>query len=121
MERACERPRRLDAPLDQHGYELGWRQRLDLAGEWLARNDVHRLADEQVAHCAVLEHLCQEVPDLVHLAETLEHGREPTVLLSRLFRVGEIVVEVVLSRRRRHAKQLAAWRVDHDRAKSADF
>ncbi len=121
VERPRERPWPLHASFDEHGHELGRRQRLDLAGQWLARDDVHRLAHEELADLAVLQHLGQEVAHLVHLAEPLEHGGEAAVLDPRPVRVREVVVEVVLARGRRDAEQLVARGVDDDGAQASDL
>ena len=92
-----------------------------LAGEGLARDDVHRLADEELADLAILKDLGEEIAHLVDLAEALEHGGEAPMLLARLVRVREVVVEIGLARRRGDAEELVARRVDDHGAKASDL
>ena len=121
VQRSCQRPWGLDASLDEHRDERRRRQRLDLARERLTRDDVQGFTDQELACLLVGKHVGQQGAHLVHGAEPLQHGSEPLVLPARLLGVRQVVVQIVLARRRRHAQQLRTRCVDDDRPQTADL
>jgi hypothetical protein len=57
VQRPRQRARGFLAPLDQHPNDLLGRKLLDLAGQGLGRNDVHRLANQQLTHLGAGQHM----------------------------------------------------------------
>ena len=78
-------------------------------------------ADQSAEGREPFQDVRQERPDFMHGAETLEYGREATVLDPCLLGVRKVVVQVGFARRRRDAKQLGAGRVDEDGPEAPDL
>src|SRR5207249_905478 len=89
--------------------------------ERLERNNVERLTNDQLAHLGVLEHVGEQIPDVQHLAESLEDLHEATVLALGEIGVDDVVVEEIGARTRRHGEELIARAVHEHGAQRADF
>ena len=121
VERLGERAGRLVAALDEHAHERLRVELADVARQRLRRDDVHRLANQQVARLGVGEDVGEERADLVDGREPLEDGDEAPVLALRGLGLDDVVVEVVRAVRRRDGEQLRPRRMHDDAAQTADF
>ena len=121
VERLRDRSRWLVAALDEHSHERGGIELADVARQRLRRDDVHRLADQQVARFGVGEDVGEQRPDLVHRGEALEDGDEPPVLALSGLGLDDVVVQVVGAVRRGNGEQFRTGRVDENAAQAADL
>ena len=104
VERLRKKAGLLLLPFDQHARELGGLELRDGAGQRLQWDDVHSFVHEQVTDLGLLEHVLEQVPDLIDLREAFEDGDEPLMLPARCIRLDQVVVEKVLARARRYGE-----------------
>ena len=95
VERFGDRAGRLVAPLDEHSHRAAGVQLADVARQRLGRDDVHRLANQQVARLGVGEDVGEERAHLVNGREPLENRDEAAVLALGGLGLDDVVVEVV--------------------------
>ncbi len=121
VERPRDRAALLPGSLDQHLDDLRRRVCAQSLGQLVVRDDVHRLADQEIARLRLGEDLAEQVAHLVHAGETPEHRDELAMLALGDLEVDDVVVEIVGAVAGRDRLELAAGRVDQHGLERTDL
>ena len=121
VERPGQRPRLALRALDDAAHHLHRRQLRQFTGQRIRRYHVERAGDQELARCVILQHVDEEVADLVHLREAAQHAHELAVFPLGHVERDDVVVEEGGAVLRRHRLEFRSRRVHQNCLERDDF